>query len=61
MPLVFCIHGLAQDTFMFCVNGTKMPALSDEKGFLLVMPNGYANSWNGGACCAAASNSYNFV
>lgn len=56
MPLVFCVHGLGQDALLFCVAGTDMPARSDEEGFILVMPNGYLNSWNAGTCCAAASN-----
>ena len=55
MPVVFCIHGLAQNAVMFCVDGAGMPAKSDAAGFILVMPNGYQNSWNGGTCCGAAA------
>jgi polyhydroxybutyrate depolymerase len=55
-PVVFCIHGLAQNAVMFCVAGAAMNQLSDQKGFILVMPNGYQSSWNGGTCCGAASN-----
>jgi polyhydroxybutyrate depolymerase len=55
-PLVFCIHGLGQDALMFCVTGSAMDKKSDEAGFIMVMPNGYNNSWNGGACCGDASN-----
>jgi polyhydroxybutyrate depolymerase len=54
-PLVFCIHGLGQDAVMFCVTGTELNKTSDDKGFILVMPNGYQNSWNGGTCCGGAS------
>ena len=54
-PLVFCIHGLYQNAVMFCVAGAAMPAKADAQGFILVMPNGYQNSWNGGTCCGAAS------
>jgi polyhydroxybutyrate depolymerase len=54
-PLVFCIHGLGQDPVMFCVTGTELNKTSDDKGFILVMPNGYQNSWNGGTCCGGAS------
>jgi len=54
-PLVFCIHGLNQDAVMFCVTGAGMDTLSDQAGFVLVMPNGYQNSWNAGTCCGAAS------
>jgi polyhydroxybutyrate depolymerase len=57
-PVVFCIHGLLQDTLMFCVNGTQLPAKSDQAGFILIMPNGYQNSWNGGSCCGAASDEH---
>jgi polyhydroxybutyrate depolymerase len=55
-PLVFCIHGLAQNAVMFCVAGAAINQLSDQKGFILVMPNGYQSSWNGGTCCGGASN-----
>ena len=40
---------------LFCVTGTAMNAKSDEAGFILVMPNGYQNSWNAGTCCGGAS------
>jgi len=55
-PLVFCIHGLAQDAVMFCVTGAALNKKSDEAGFIMVMPNGYQNSWNAGTCCGGASN-----
>ncbi len=54
-PVVFCIHGLGQDAVLFCVTGAAMDAKSDEAGFILVMPNGYQNSWNAGTCCGGAS------
>jgi polyhydroxybutyrate depolymerase len=54
-PLVFCIHGLAQNAVMFCVTGAAMNDKSDQAGFILVMPNGYQNSWNAGTCCGGAS------
>jgi polyhydroxybutyrate depolymerase len=54
-PVVFCFHGLGQDAVLFCVNGANMPAKSDKEGFILVMPNGVANSWNGGTCCGDAA------
>jgi polyhydroxybutyrate depolymerase len=54
-PLVFCIHGLAQNPVMFCVAGAAMNDKSDKAGFILVMPNGYQNSWNAGTCCGGAS------
>ncbi len=55
-PLVFCFHGLSQNAVMFCVDGAGMVEKSDAEGFLLVMPTGSGNSWNGGTCCGAASN-----
>jgi polyhydroxybutyrate depolymerase len=54
-PVVFCFHGLGQDALLFCVSGASMPAKSDAEGFILVMPNGVANSWNAGTCCGDAS------
>jgi predicted peptidase len=51
-PVVFCFHGLGQNGVMFCNNGANMVEKSDDAGFVLVMPNGVNNSWNGGACCA---------
>jgi polyhydroxybutyrate depolymerase len=54
-PLVFCIHGLGQDAVLFCVTGAALNTKSDSAGFILVMPNGYDNSWNAGTCCGNAS------
>lgn len=54
-PVVFCIHGLSQNAVMFCVTGAALNTKSDQAGFILVMPNGYQSSWNGGTCCGAAS------
>jgi len=56
-PVVFCIHGLGQTAVLFCVTGAAMDKKSDEAGFILVMPNGYQNSWNAGTCCGGASTS----
>lgn len=57
MPLVFCFHGLQQNAVMFCVDGAGMLEKSDAEDFILVMPNGYQNSWNAGTCCGAAATS----
>jgi polyhydroxybutyrate depolymerase len=54
-PLVFCFHGLMQNAVMFCVNGAGMVEKADKEGFILVMPNGFENSWNGGTCCGGAA------
>jgi polyhydroxybutyrate depolymerase len=40
---------------LFCVTGAAMDKKSDAGGFVLVMPNGYQNSWNAGTCCGDAS------
>ena len=54
-PLLFCIHGLAQNAPMFCTDtGVAWNTKSDQEGFVLVMPNGYMNSWNAGTCCGQA-------
>ncbi len=59
-PVLFCLHGLMQTAVSFCVNGTGFkdgkgfPAKSDQQNFILVMPNGHLNSWNGGSCCGVA-------
>jgi polyhydroxybutyrate depolymerase len=54
-PVVFCIHGLGQDAVLFCVTGAAMDKKSDAAGFVMIMPNGYNNSWNAGTCCGDAS------
>jgi polyhydroxybutyrate depolymerase len=55
MPVVFCIHGLAQNAVMFCVDGAGLNTKADAANFILVMPNGYQNSWNAGTCCGGAA------
>jgi polyhydroxybutyrate depolymerase len=54
-PAVFCLHGLGQTAVSFCVTATGMKAKADETGYVLIMPNGYSNSWNGGTCCGDAA------
>ena len=60
-PVVFCLHGLGQTPILFCMNGTAFPggsgfpAKSDAEGFILVMPLGHQNSWNGTGCCGTAA------
>ncbi len=54
--LVFCFHGLDQDGVAFCTDaGVAWNTKSDAEGFILVIPNGYQQSWNGGSCCGAAA------
>jgi polyhydroxybutyrate depolymerase len=55
-PAVICLHGLAQDGVAFCTDsGVAWDKKSDDKGFVLIIGNGYMNSWNGGSCCGAAA------
>jgi polyhydroxybutyrate depolymerase len=55
------LHGWLQTPVSFCVNGTAfpggsgLPSKSDAEGFLLVMPLGHDNSWNGTGCCGSAA------
>ena len=54
VPAVFCIHGFTQ-TAAFCnFDGVQWPDKGDQEGFVVIMPNGYMNSWNAGTCCGAA-------
>ena len=66
MPLLFAIHGLAQNAVMFAVDGSGFPAKSDKEGFILIMPTGNektgaawgtTGSWNAGSCCGGAQSS----
>jgi polyhydroxybutyrate depolymerase len=55
VPALFCIHGLAQNPVMFCLDtGVAWPTKADQEGFVVIMPNGYMNSWNAGTCCGGA-------
>lgn len=62
-PLLFCIHGLMQNGVMFCVNGSSGKTAgakgfvdkSNEAGFILVIPTGAGNAWNGAGCCGNAN------
>jgi polyhydroxybutyrate depolymerase len=55
VPAVFCIHGLGQNAVMFCLDtGVAWPTKADQEGFVVIMPNGYMNSWNAGTCCGSA-------
>jgi polyhydroxybutyrate depolymerase len=55
-PIVFCFHGLDQDGVAFCTDsGVAWNTKADQEGFILVIPNGYQQSWNGGTCCGAAA------
>src|SRR5580698_9486084 len=55
VPALFCIHGLAETAVSFCLDtGVAWPTKADQEGFVVIMPNGYMNSWNAGTCCGGA-------
>ena len=55
VPALFCLHGLEQNPVMFCLDsGVAWPTKADAEGFVVIMPNGYMNSWNAGTCCGGA-------
>jgi len=55
VPALFCIHGLGQNPVMFCLDtGVAWPTKADQEAFVVIMPNGYMNSWNAGTCCGGA-------
>jgi polyhydroxybutyrate depolymerase len=58
VPALFCLHGLGESAASFCLDtGVAWPTKGDQEGFVVIMPNGYQNSWNGGTCCGAAASS----
>jgi polyhydroxybutyrate depolymerase len=58
VPALFCLHGLGESASSFCLDpGVAWPAKGDKEGFVVIMPNGFGNSWNGGTCCGNAASS----
>jgi polyhydroxybutyrate depolymerase len=56
LPALFCIHGFSQTAVMFCLDtGVDWSTKADLEDFVLIMPNGYMNSWNAGTCCGTAA------
>jgi polyhydroxybutyrate depolymerase len=56
LPALFCLHGLGQTAALFCLDtGVAWPDKGDQENFVVIMPNGYMNSWNGGTCCGGAA------
>jgi polyhydroxybutyrate depolymerase len=60
VPVLYSFHGYRQNAVMFTVSSSRLVELSDQNGFVLVIPNGvqedgYGGSWNGGTCCGSAS------
>ena len=52
-PLVFNFHGALGNAELGRAN-TRLDAVANSKGFIVVYPNGYKTTWNGGACCGGA-------
>lgn len=53
-PLVFNFHGLDSNA-AGQYGYTEMHMLAEKFKFILVTPNGYGSSWNGGLCCDPAA------
>lgn len=53
VPLVLNFHGVNGDGEIHAA-ATEMRETADERGFIVVFPNGVEKSWNGGACCGRA-------
>lgn len=60
VPLVVDIHGFSSGvSFQRSISGFL--ALSDVEGFIVVWPQGVANSWNGGICCQTTTDDVGFL
>jgi polyhydroxybutyrate depolymerase len=53
LPLVLNFHGITGDGSSQA-ESTQMNADADERELVVVYPNGYEKSWNGGLCCGEA-------
>ncbi len=53
MPVVLNFHGITADGLGQAAV-TQMNGAADERGLIVVYPNGFENSWNGGLCCGDA-------
>ena len=54
LPVVMVLHGLGSDRFE-AASQTDLKAAVNEHGFIAVLPQGVANSWNAGPCCPPAT------
>lgn len=52
--LVLSFHGFTSNAAGQALL-SQMTEASDERGFIVVYPNGTGNSWNGGKCCGTAA------
>jgi polyhydroxybutyrate depolymerase len=54
VPLVVNFHGATSNAEQQRTLFSNMDTTADEKGFIVVYPQGIADSWNAGACCGDA-------
>lgn len=54
LPALFCLHAFSMNALSFCEDMAGWPAKADKEKFIVIMPNGYQNSWNIGEGCGAA-------
>jgi polyhydroxybutyrate depolymerase len=54
LPVVIALHGLAQDRHGLLAAADWRGAVERDR-FIAVFPQGFANSWNMGACCPPAN------
>jgi polyhydroxybutyrate depolymerase len=54
LPALFCLHAFSMNARSFCVDMAGWPAKADKEKLVVIMPNGYQNSWNIGEGCGAA-------
>lgn len=54
LPLVVALHGMATDRWEM-VQAADWRRAVQQRGFVAVFPQGFANSWNSGSCCPPSS------
>ncbi|MDJ0766489.1 MAG: PHB depolymerase family esterase [Myxococcota bacterium] len=52
--LVINMHGYSSNAFQQTIFSNMNPT-AEARGFIVLYPNGFENSWNGGACCGEAA------
>lgn len=54
LPALFCLHAFSMNARSFCDTMAGWLSKADKEKFILIMPNGYMNSFNIGPGCGAA-------
>jgi polyhydroxybutyrate depolymerase len=54
LPALFCLHAFSMNARSFCDTMADWLTKADKEKFILIMPNGFQNSWNIGEGCGAA-------